>query len=139
MVSVLRNRLLVLAGAVLAGLVLQHFLRLRLDAIVAHSRTDMLGARAELAVLIRAAGLVVFGMTGGLGALIAASCRSPRTAERFPPPGVLAIGARRVVTGPAARTFTGIGLAIGLLLLGASLAGAGLVWYMGSVLLACRA
>ena len=135
----LRNRLLVLAGAVALGLVLQHFLSQRLDAIVERSHSDMLAARAELALLIRVVGLAVFGLTGALGAAMTVSCRNPRDAERFPPPGLMSLGARRVVVGPMARTMTGIGLGVGLLLLCASLAGAGLVWYMGAVLLACRA
>jgi hypothetical protein len=137
--AVLRNRLLLLAGAVALGLLLQQVLSARLEAIVVHSKSDMIAARAELALLIRAVGLIVFGMTGSLGAAIAGSCRSPRTAERWPPPGVLSYGGRRVVTGPMARTLTGVGLALGLGLLAASAAGAGLVWYVGAVLLACRA
>jgi hypothetical protein len=137
--AVLRNRLLLLAGAVALGLLLQQVLSARLEAIVVHSKSDMIAARAELALLIRAVGLIVFGMTAALGAAIAWSCRSPRTAERWPPPGVLSYGQRRVVNGPMARTLTGVGLALGLLLLAASAAGAGLVWYVGAVLLACRA
>ncbi len=137
--ATLRNRLVVIAVAIALGLVLQHFLSQRLDAIVEHSRRDMLAARAELALLIRAVGLAVFGLTGALGAAMAASCRNPRGAERFPPSGMMSIGAMRVVTGPLARTMTGVGLALGLVLLGASLAGAALVWHMGAVLLACRA
>ncbi len=114
----LGGRLLVLAVAVALGLVLQKLLRERLDSIGLHSQRDMIAARAELAVLIRAVGLSVFGLTAALGAAIAASCRSPRSAERFP---------------------AGVGLALGLLLLAASLAGAGFVWYVGALLLACRA
>ena len=124
MAALVRNRLLVLAGAIALGLVLQHFLSLRLEAIQERSRIDMLAARAELAVLIRVVGLAVFGLTGGLGAVMAASCRSPRDAQRFPPPGLMSFGARREITGEMARTMTGIGLALGLALLAASLAGA---------------
>lgn len=137
--ALVRNRLLVLAGAVALGLALQHVLRQRLDAIVAHSQQDMLAARAELATLIRVVGLGVFGLTGSLGAAMTNACRRPRLAERFPPPGILSIGARRVVTGPLAQSMTRVGLGLGIVLVAASLAGAALVWYMGAVLLACRA
>jgi len=137
--SVVRSRLLVLAGAVAIGLVLQQVLSARLEAIVEHSHRDLLAARAELAGLLRAFGLPVFGLTAALGAAMTWACRHPSRAQRFPPPGLLSFGARSVVTGPLAPTLTRVGLALGALLVSASLAGAGLVWYMAAVLLACRA
>ena len=135
MSEAVRNRLLLIAGAVALGLGLQHLLGVRLDAIVERSKVDMLAARAELAWLIRGVGAGVFGLTGALGAVMAHSCRSPRLAERFPPPGLMSFGARHVVTGPTARTLTSVGLGLGVVLLLASIAGAALVWYMGAVLL----
>jgi hypothetical protein len=139
MATAWRTRLLLLGGALALGLVFQHLLGARLDAILERSKVDMLAARAELAWLIRGVGVGVFGLTGGLGVVMTHSCRSPGTAERFPPPGLMSLGARHVVTGPTARLMTGVGLGLGLVLLFASLAGAALVWYMGAVLLACRA
>lgn len=137
--SVVRSRLLVLAGAVALGLVLQQLLSERLEAIVDHSHRDLLAARAELAGLLQAVGLPVFGLTAALGATMAWTCRQPSRALRFPPPGLLSFGGRSFVSGPLAPTLTRIGLALGVLLVAASLAAGGLVWYMAAVLLACRA
>jgi hypothetical protein len=139
MSDLLRARLLLLAGAIVLGLVFQHLLGAWLDEIVERSKVDMLAARADLAWLIRSVGAGVFGLTGALGAAMAHACRAPGVAERFPPPGLMSLGARHVITGPTARVMTGVGLGLGLVLLVASLAGAALVWYMGAVLLACRA
>jgi len=137
--ALLRNRILILAGAVSLGLILQHLLALRLDQIVQLSKTDVLEARAQLAVLIRGVASVVFGMTGGLGVLIASSCRAWPTLDRYPPPGILAVGARRIVTGPRAKTLARVSLHLGVALLALSLAGFAIAWYVGGVLLACRA
>jgi len=128
-----------LALAVLLGLALQHVLRTRLDEIQALAGHDVIRARAELAGILRAVAVGVFGSTGALGIVMFASGRRALQEERFPPAGVWSWGAARVVTGPRARTMAraAMGLALALVLLSA--AGAALTWYAASVLLACRA
>jgi hypothetical protein len=111
----LLRRLLVLAAAIAIGLVLQHGLRARLDAIAELSERDVVRARAELALVFRVVGTIVFGVTGALGVAIAASSRHAVTSR--------------------AR----LGLGLGIALLVASLAGLALIGYMAAVLLACRA
>lgn len=133
------RRLLVLGAAVVLGLWLQRILQARLEGIVALSQADMLAARAELAHLLQLVGTAVFGLTGALGIAFAVSCRRPGEALRFPPRGVLSLGATRVTTGPRAQTLTRIGFGLGVVLFAASLAGGALIWYVASVLLACRA
>jgi hypothetical protein len=131
-------RLLVLALAVAIGLVLQQALGTRLAEIVALGEHDKLAARAELAAWIRAVTMGACGLTAALGLALAGACRNPSAAQRFPPPGLLALGARRAITGPRARTLTRIGLVLGLALFGVSLAGIALGWHVGAVLLSCR-
>jgi hypothetical protein len=113
--ATLARRFLVLAGAIALGLVLQDLLRARLDAIAALSERDMLAARAELALVFRVVGTLVFGVTGALGAAIASSSRRMRDL----------------------RERLGAGVGIALLVL--STAACALVWYMAAVLAACRA
>jgi hypothetical protein len=128
-----------LALAVLLGLALQHVLRARLDEIQALASHDVIRARAELAGILRGVAVAVFGSTGALGVAIFAAGRRAFREERFPPPGPWSWGARRVVTGPRARAMAraAMGLALALVLLSA--AGGALVWFIASVLLACRA
>jgi hypothetical protein len=114
-------RLAVLVAAIAVGLLLQHLLALRLAALDDLARTDLLRARAELASLMQGIAVLVFGLTGGLGVGIVLSSR------------------RRVVTAPAARRLAQIGIALGVLLVAASAAGGGLLWYMAAVVRACRA
>jgi hypothetical protein len=128
-----------LALAVLLGLALQHVLRARLDEIQALANHDVIRARAELAGILRGVAVAVFGSTGALGVAIFAAGRRAFREERFPPPGPWSWGARRVVAGPRARAMAraAMGLALALVLLSA--AGGALVWFIASVLLACRA
>ena len=132
-------RLGVLAGAICLGLVLQHLLALRLEELDALARTDVLRARAELATLMQVIAVLVFGLTAALGVSLVVSCRRAVAEERFPPPGVWSWGARRVVSGAAARRLARLGVALGALLFAASAAGGGLLWYMAAVVRACRA
>ena len=134
-----KHRLIVVAGAIAVGLVLQHVLGERLAEIMAHAEQDRNSARAELASLIRTVFTCACGLTAALGLAVALACRRPGAAERFPPPGLLAIGARGTITGPRARTFTRIGLGVGIMLLCTSLAAVAFAWYASAVLLACRA
>jgi hypothetical protein len=132
-------RLVVLAGAIGVGLVLQDLLARRLAELDALARTDVLRARAELATLLKVIAVVVFGLTGALGANLVFTCRRAARDERFPPTGIWSWGARRVVSGPAARRLAQLGVGLGALLFAASAAGGGLLWYMAVVVAACRA
>ncbi len=113
--AALARRLLLLSGAIAVGLVLQGALRARLDAIADLSTRDVLAARAELALVFRCVGTLVFGVTGALGLAIAASGRR--------------------ASDPRAR----LGLGLGIALLAASLTGLAMIWYMAAILDACRA
>jgi hypothetical protein len=87
----------------------------RLDGIAALAEREMLAARAELALVFRVVGTLVFGLTGALGVAIASSSRPMRdTRERL-----------------------GVGVGIALFVLSAT--GLALIWYMAAVLAACRA
>lgn len=136
---IVATRLAVLAVAVALGLVMQHALELRLEALDELARTDVLRARAELATLLQAIAVLVFGLTAALGVSITVSCRRAIAEERFPPPGVWSWGSQRVVSGPAARRTAQIGVGLGAALFAASAAGGGLLWYMAVVVRACRA
>jgi hypothetical protein len=92
-----------------------------------------------LARVFQVASVVVFGLTGALGVTVTLSCRRSLAREEFPPPGLWSWGARRVVTGAAARRLARIGMGLGITLALASAAGGGLLWYMAAVLRACRA
>ena len=133
------SRLAVLAAAVALGLLLQRVVGARLAQIDALAAEDVIRARAEFASLLRVGGTLLFGLTGATGLAILASSRRALAVGRFPPPGIWSWGAARVVTGPRAATLSRTGLWLGALLLLCSLAGGGLVWYLASVLLACRA
>jgi hypothetical protein len=132
-------RLVVLAGAIGAGLWLQHVLSLRLEALDELAKTDVLRARAELATLLQVIAVAVFGLTAGLGVAILVSCLRAAREERFPPPGIWSWGTRRVVSGPAARRMAQIGAGLGAAVVAASAAGGGLLWYVAVVVRACRA
>ncbi len=132
------------AGATLAlavglGLTLQHVIQIRLGEIQALASHDVIRARAELAGILHAVAIGVFGATGALGIAFFVASRHAHREERFPPSGVWSWRSLRVVTGSRARTLarTGMALAVAIVLL--SIAGAGLTWYVASVLLACRA
>jgi len=113
--ALLARRLFVLSGAIALGLVLQHVLRARLDGIALLAERDMLAARAELALVFRVVGTLVFGLTGAVGVAIAASSRHARDAR--------------------GRVGVGVGFAVFALSVGAL----ALVWYMAAVVAACRA
>jgi len=83
--------------------------------------------------------VAVFGLTAAVGVGVVAACRRAAALEIFPPPGIWSWGTRRVVTGPAARRFARVGIGLGAVLVAASLAGGGLLWYAGAVVRACRA
>jgi hypothetical protein len=133
------SRVLLLGGALGLGLVLQQLLSDRLAAIQALSRHDVVQARRELAFVLRAAAIGVFGWTGLVGVMMIACCRRAVAAGRFPPPGPWSWGAMRVVTGARALTLARLGRALGYALVLCSLAGGSLTWYMAAQLLACRA
>jgi hypothetical protein len=121
------------------GLLLQQWLRAYLAALDDRSRTDLLGARAELARVFQALAVVVFGTTGLVGVSVVQACRRAARELVFPPSGLRAWRAARTVTGPRALQMARIGMGLGVVLIAASAAGAGLSWYMAAVLRACRA
>jgi hypothetical protein len=131
-------RLALLALAVALGLALQHWLTGRLAAIDARSRTDLLGARAELASLLEIASVSVFGMTGAVGVMVILASRRSLQVGVFPAPGVWSWGSR-TVTGPLARKGAIAAIFLGVTLIAASAAGGGLTWYMAKVVRSCRA
>ena len=132
-------RALVLAGAIALGLALQQVLARRLEELDALAKTDLLRARAELATLLKGIAVALFGLTGAVGAGVIASSRRALALGQFPAPGRWSWGARRVVSGVAAQRFARVGIGLGVLLIAASAAGGGLLWYMASVVAACRA
>jgi len=138
-----KRALLARAGLVVVaigvGLVLQHLLRAYLADIEDESRTDLLAARAELAHVFQALGIVIFGTTGALGASIALACRRAARDQVFPPTGLAAWRRARPVTGLRARLLAQVGMGLGATIVAASAAGAGLAWYIAAVLRACRA
>ena len=125
--------------AIAIGLVLQQVLRSYLAQIQDDARTDLLGARAELARVFQAIGIVVFGTTGFVGGSILLACRRAARDEVFPPPGLSSWGGATRVTGARARLLARIGMGLGATVVVASAAGAGLAWYIAAVLRACRA
>lgn len=131
--------MLVLVAALALGLGLQHLVAVRLAAIQALARSDVLAARAELAALFRVGGIALFGTTGALGIALAAASRRAIRSEVFPPPGVWSWPDARVITGPKALRLASVSLALAVLLVACSAAGGGLAWYMAAKLLACRA
>jgi hypothetical protein len=127
------------ALAIALGLLLQRVVTARLEEIQALSNQDVLRARAELAALLRVGGALLFGFVAATGLAIAASARRALATGQFPPPGIWSWGTRQRVTGPRAHTLAKTSLVLGGLLVACSAAAGGLVWYMASVLLACRA
>ena len=126
--------------AVAIGLVLQEVVASHLAAIEERSHTDLLAARAQLAQLLEIGSFAVFGPTAGLGIAVIAMCRRSLQIGEFPPPGRWMFGgASRVVAGERARGLALAGIALGVLLIVASAAGGSLMWYIASVLRACRA
>jgi hypothetical protein len=133
------GRALVLAGAVAIGLLLQHVLAQRLDAIQALSASNVVRARAELATLLRVSGSGVFGLTAATGLAMLLACRRALVIGRFPPPGVWSWGSRRTLEGAQAAVAARLGLVLAALLMLCSLAGGWLMWWMAARLLACPA
>ena len=132
-------RLAVLALAVALGLLLQRVVAGRLEEIQALASQDVIRARAELAALLRVGGASLFGFVAATGLAIVASARRALATRQFPPPGIWSWGTRRITTGPRALTLARTSLVLGAMLVACSAAGGGLVWYVASVLLACRA
>jgi len=128
-----------LAGAVIAGLLLNHLLQDHLASLQDLAATDPIAARRQLASEFRIGGIGLFLLTGALGASLIAASRRARRDERFPPEGLWSWGARRTLTGAAARRAAVAGFVLGAMLLVCSLAGAALSWEIGTRLLACRA
>jgi len=129
----------VFAGAVLLGLVLNHFVQRHLETLQALAVDDPIAARRQLAWEIRIGGLGLFAVVFALGvSLIPAALRAARE-ERFPPPGMWSVGAARVTTGPAARIAAFVVAVLGALLIVCATAGGWLSWEMGTRLIACRA
>jgi len=135
----LAPRLAVVALAVALGLLLQRVVSGRLAEIQALASQDVIRARAELAALLRVGGASLFGFVALTGLAIVASARRALATGQFPPPGLWSWGTRRITTGPRARTLARTGLVLGSMLIALSAAAGGLVWYMASALLACRA
>jgi hypothetical protein len=129
----------IIAGAVVAGLLLNHLLQDHLAALQELAATDPLAARRRLATEFRIGGIGLFLLTGALGASLIAAARRARRDERFPPEGVWGWGARRTLTGAPARRAAVVGVVLGAALLVCSVAGAALSWEIGTRLLACRA
>lgn len=133
------TRALTLAGALALGLLLQHGLAARLEALQSLAREEPVRARAELAFLLRVVGSGVFGFTGVLGMAMIEACRRAIEAERFPPPGAWSWSAARIVTGPRARRLALAAMGVAVTLVACSIAGGALTWHMAARLLACRA
>jgi|GEM_PF-4387872 len=132
-------RVALVAGAIVVGLALQGAVLARLEAIQALAADDVVAARRELATLLRLGGGALFGFLAAVGLSIAhASWRAARE-ERFPPSGPWGWGARRVLSGPPARRFARIGVALGVSVAILSALGGALVFQMAAILLACRA
>ena len=132
-------RLLVIAAAIAVGLVLQRVVQARLDAIQALAARDVVAARAELALVLQAAGGGVFALTTVVGVAMAVAARRGLATEVFPPPGMWSWGAPRTVTGARAKILARVTIGLAVVLTACSLAGLGLVLYMAQRLLACRA
>jgi hypothetical protein len=136
----LTGRVLVLTASVVVGLCVQRWLVARVGTIQDLAATDVGAARRELASLMQVAAISLFGSVGGLGVAVVAASRRARADERFPPSGWLSWGsAREIATGPRARRLAGVAMALGVLLVATSAAGAGLLWWMARALLLCRA
>ncbi len=136
----IRARLLVVAAAVLSGLLLPGVLTRHLAAVEGAAKLDPVGARRQLANELRVGGLALFATTGALGVWLMALSARARRVGSFPPPGTsLWLAARRRVTGFGARRMATAGLALGALLVGAAIAGGAVAWRMAAALLACRA
>ena len=130
-------RVLVLAGAMAAGLVLQRLLLQHLDALETLAETDPIAARRQLATELRVGGLGLFGLTCVLGGwVIAVSVRAFRAAQ-FPPPGVSTWRVARIATGATARRQAIAGMVLGAVLVAASLAAGVLTWKIAATFLVC--
>jgi hypothetical protein len=133
------TRLGVALAAVAAGLALQQVVAARLGAIQALAAEDVVAARRELAALLRVGGGALFGFLALVGLSIAHASRRALREARFPPRGLWGWGARRIVTGPPARTAGRVGVALGLAIAVLSALGGALVFELAARLLACRA
>ena len=125
--------------AIAVGLALHQVLSVYLAQIGEDSKTDLLGARRELARVFELLGLGVFGLTGATGVAMVLACRRAAERAEFPPPGMWSVGGARRVTGPRAQLLARVGMGLGAAVVAASAAGGGLAFYAASVLRACRA
>jgi hypothetical protein len=132
-------RVAILCAVIAFGLVGQHLLGAYLARIEELSHTNVLEARAALALVFEVVSVSVFGLTGLTGVTLLLALRRGFAVGQFPPPGMWSWGARRTFTGPAARRLSQLGVVLAICLVLASCAGGGLTWYMASVLRACRA
>lgn len=133
-------RLGVVAAAIALGLALQEVLSERLEAIAIGAERDVVAARRELGMLMRAVCIPVLALTTAIGVSITHSARCALREARFPPTqGSLWNRGGRVLTGAAALRKAAIALCLGLALVLCSLSAAGLVWWITRVLLLCRA
>lgn len=137
--SVLWRAVALLAGALILGLLANRLVQDHLAALEALAVTDPITARRQLATEFRIGGIGLFLLTGSLGGSLIAAARRAHRDERFPPAGMWSWGARRILTGAAARQAAVAGVILGGALLVTSLAGAALSWEIGTRLLACRA
>jgi hypothetical protein len=119
--------------------VLQRLLGAHLEAIEELARSDVIAARAKLALVLRIGALGLFGPLAAFGVALALACRRALALGRFPPPGLFARGALRVVEGDPARRLAWAMLAAALALFVCSLAAGALSWKLAATLLACRA
>ena len=137
---VLQVRIAAVIAAVVLGLVAQRLLSTYLWQIQELAETNVLQARAALALVLEIASVVVFGLTGSVGVGILFSSRRSLALEQFPVSDLWSFGSRRrPVTGPRARRLAQLGIALAVLLILASCAGGALTWYIAAVLRACRA
>jgi hypothetical protein len=132
-------RIAVVAATTAIGLALQPLLRSELAAIQKLAETDVLAARAQLAAWLRIGGVALFGLTAAVGVSMLVSSRRAYVEERFPPSGVWAWGASRIVTGTDAKRMASLGLVLGALLVSCSAVAGVLCWFIAATLLACRA
>lgn len=130
----------VVVAAVAVGLLLQEALAARLAEIAVRAEQDVVEARRELAVLMRAVFFPVLSLTTVIGAILIGSARSALREARIPPSeSRLDRRAGTLLTGAPARRRAGLALGLGVALVVCSLSAAGLIQWITRTLLLCRA
>lgn len=137
--SGVRSRVLVIAAAIAIGLALHAVVAARLEQIEELSRRDVVAARAQLAAMLQVVAIGLFGGIAALGCWLVRVSHRSRAVGVFPPPGAWSFGPARRVEGDAARRMATLLRALAIALVGLSIAGGALTWYMAQTLLACRA